>query len=175
MSDNVFTISSAPTITVTSPNGGENWQVGTTRNITWTSYGVTYVAILYTTNNGTSWLTISSSTQASLGSFSWTVPNTPSSQCKVWIYDLSNAIISDVSDNFFTISTSTSKSITVISPNGGEKWNVGTTQQVRWSSSGVSTVRIEYSTNSGSTWILVVSSVSASTGSYNWTIPNTPS
>ncbi|MFH2141136.1 MAG: LamG-like jellyroll fold domain-containing protein, partial [Bacteroidota bacterium] len=90
-------------ITVLSPNGGEQWQVGTTQNITWTSSNVTNVKIEYTTNNGTSWLTVSPSTTASLGSFSWTIPNTPSTQCKVRISDASNSAINDVSDNVFTI------------------------------------------------------------------------
>jgi hypothetical protein len=34
-------IVSAQTITVTSPNGGESWQKGTSHNITWTSSGIT--------------------------------------------------------------------------------------------------------------------------------------
>ncbi|MFH2141137.1 MAG: hypothetical protein ABIJ97_01845, partial [Bacteroidota bacterium] len=160
-------------IQVIKPNGGENWQVGTQKSITWTSSNVTNVKIEYTTNNGTSWLTVSPSSTASPGNFIWAIPNTPSTQCKVRVSDASNSSINDVSDNIFTISSP--PTITVISPNGGEKWYVGTAQQVRWSSSGVSKVRIEYSTNSGSTWILIVSSVSASDGNYNWTIPNTPS
>ena len=36
-SDNYFTILEPPTITVTSPNGGESWTAGTTHTITWTS------------------------------------------------------------------------------------------------------------------------------------------
>src|SRR5262249_36763444 len=43
----------APSVTVTAPNGGENWTAGSTRNITWSAtdnVGVTAVDILYSTD-----------------------------------------------------------------------------------------------------------------------------
>ena len=42
MSDEVFALTGeiVPQLTVTSPNGGEIWQVGTNYDITWTSYNV---------------------------------------------------------------------------------------------------------------------------------------
>ncbi|MFA6597452.1 MAG: LamG-like jellyroll fold domain-containing protein [Ignavibacteriaceae bacterium] len=94
-------------ITVTSPNGGENVTVGSTQNITWTSSNVSNVMIEYTTNNGSNWFSLGSSYPASSGSFSVIVPNTPSTQCKVKVSDVSNSSISDMSDNVFTISTGT--------------------------------------------------------------------
>lgn len=87
-----------------SPNGGDSWQVGTTPNITWTSSYITNVKIEYSTDNGTSWSTIIASTPASLGSYNWTIPNTPSVICKVRISDASNASINSVSVNIFAIS-----------------------------------------------------------------------
>ncbi len=98
-----FTTGASSPVTVTSPNGGENWQVGSAQNITWTSSNVTNVKIEYTTDNGSSWNTIVGSTPASAGSYGWTVPNTPSSQCLVRISDASNAAVSDGSDNTFVI------------------------------------------------------------------------
>jgi hypothetical protein len=51
------------TITITSPNGGENWIVGSNQIITWTSSGtVGNVRIEYSTNNGASWSTVIGST-----------------------------------------------------------------------------------------------------------------
>ena len=35
-SDAVFSIVAVPAITVTSPNGGESWEVGSVHNIAWT-------------------------------------------------------------------------------------------------------------------------------------------
>ena len=98
----------APTSTIqlNSPNGGENWQVGTSQNITWTSSNVTNVKLEFTTNNGSSWSNIIASTPASAGTYAWTIPNTPSTQCKVRISDVNNLNITDLSNGVFTISSS---------------------------------------------------------------------
>ena len=62
--------------------------------------------------------------------------------------------------------------ITVNSPNGGESWTGGGTYNITWSASGFSNVKLEYSADNGGTWSVIASSVSASTGSYAWTVPN---
>lgn len=69
--------------------------------------------------------------------------------------------------------TGSPKVLELNSPNGGELWKVGETHQITWNSSGISTVKIEYST--GSTWVVVAASVNASLKTYDWIIPNTPS
>ncbi|MBU2447466.1 MAG: hypothetical protein KJ666_18085 [Bacteroidetes bacterium] len=173
LSDGIFTISPAPAISILSPNGGESWQVGTNQNITWTSTSISNVKIEYTTNNGTSWSIIIATTPASNGSYSWVIPNTPSSQCKVRISDATNSILNSVSNNSFTISPV--PTITLISPNGGESWQVGTNQNITWTSSTVTNLKIEYTTNNGSNWLPIVTSTPASAGIYSWTIPSTPS
>lgn len=90
-------------ITVTSPNGDENWAVGSTHTIQWNSTGsITSVKVEYSTNGGSTWTTVSSST-ANDGSYTWVVPDTPSENCLVRISDTSfNA--ADTSNNEFTIS-----------------------------------------------------------------------
>lgn len=163
-------ISLTGTVKVNSPNGGENWQVGTSQNITWTSSGVDNVRIEYTTNNGTSWINIVTSTSLTPGSYIWTVPNTPSTQCKVRVSDASNNSVADQSDGLFTISST--PNIKVVQPNGGENWQGGTTQNITWTSGNVENVKIEYSTNNGTSWSVIAASTPANTGNYSWTIPN---
>ena len=165
-------LNSGPFIAVTSPNGGENWNVGTTHNITWSQSGVTNVKIEYSTNNGSTWSTIISSTAAATGSYSWTVPNTVTLQGLVRISDAANASMNDISNSTFTIFPP--QSVTVTSPNGGESWNVSSVHNITWTSSNIINIKIEYSTNNGSTWSTIVSSTAASTGIYSWTVPNTP-
>ena len=175
-SDNVFTISAPPPqtkITVTLPNGGENWLVGSSHKITWECSWIEYVNIEYTTDNGGKWINIYQTTPSD-GSCSWTIPNTPSKNCKVRISDASNSSVNDQSDNVFTISTQSNPAITVISPNGGENWQTGTSHDIIWISSDVDNVQIEYSTNDRTNWTNIVSSTS-SDGSYSWTVPNTSS
>ncbi|MHA1280181.1 MAG: DNRLRE domain-containing protein [Candidatus Helarchaeota archaeon] len=171
-------ISLTCTYTITSPNGGESWQVGTIHTISWSSSGNdcgSSVKLEYSTNGGSSWTTITSSTNND-GSYSWTVPNTPTSQARVRVVDTSNSGYWDQSNSNFTITSAPTCTYTIISPNGGESWQVGTTQTISWSSSGNdcgSSVKLEYSTNGGSSWTTIISSTS-NDGSYSWTVPNTP-
>lgn len=62
----------------------------------------------------------------------------------------------------------------LVSPVGGEFWQVGKTPQIIWESQGVYDVVIEYTTGIGVSWILI-DSVKAYQQPYYWTVPNTPS
>ena len=170
-SDAVFTILT-PSLNITTPNGGENYNIGTVQNITWTSLAVTNVKLEYTTDGGTNWITIINSTPASAGTYAWTIPPTPSTQCKVKISDASTGTPSDESDAVFTILP---PNITVTAPNGGETYQIGTSQNITWISYGVSNVKLEYATDGGTNWITIINSTPASAGTYAWTIPSTPS
>jgi RHS repeat-associated protein len=159
----------APAIVVTSPNGGQSYQVGTAVTITWNSQGVVgNVKIDYSINNGSTWTAIIASTTND-GSHSWTIPNTPSSTCRVRVSEI-DGNPSDQSDAAFTILTPIIK---VVSPNGGESWEVASLHNITWTSGGVvGNVKIDYSTNNGSTWISIITST-ANDGSYAWSVPNT--
>ncbi len=65
------------------------------------------------------------------------------------------------------------KTIAVISPNGGELWKAGSQHPIQWTAAEVDSIKIEITTNSGQDWIPVTSAVSASDGSFTWTIPHT--
>ena len=170
--DAVFTISPVPEITVTSPNGGEDWQVGSSQSITWTSIGVSgNVHIEYSTNNGSDWTDVIASTPDD-GAHPWTIPDDPSTNCLIRISEL-DGDPTDESDAVFTISAA--PVITVTSPNGGEDWQVGSSQNITWTSSGITgNVHIEYSTNNGSDWTDVIAST-PDDGTHPWTIPDDPS
>jgi hypothetical protein len=162
-----------PCITITSPNGGEEWLVDSTYDITWTSSGTSgNVQIEYSTNNGSSWVEEIASTTDD-GSYSWTIPDTPSDNCLVRVSD-TEGTPADTSNAVFTISPVPSY-ITVTSPNGGEDWYVDSTYNITWTSSNTSgNVQIEYSTNNGSSWTEEIAST-ADDGSYSWTIPDATS
>ncbi|MDQ1353601.1 MAG: large repetitive protein, partial [Acidobacteriota bacterium] len=155
-----------------SPNGGENWEGGTSNNITWTSTGaIDNVKLEYSINNGSSWNTIIDSI-ANSGSYNWTVSNSPSTNCLVKISDAAGPA-SDQSNAVYTIVTE--RTVTVASPNGGESWEGGTSNNITWTSTGaIDNVKLEYSINNGSSWNTIIDSI-ANSGSYNWTVPNSPS
>ena len=174
-SDAVFTITTVPaTITVTSPNGGESWTAGSSQTITWTSSGtVGNVDILYSYNGGSSWNSVIADT-ANDGSYTWTVPDTPSTNCYVQVLDHADGIPSDANDAVFTIAT-VPATITVTSPNGGESWAPGSSHEITWTSTGsISNVDILYSYNDGASWPSVAS-YTENDGSFTWTVPDTPS
>ncbi len=180
ISDTVFSIVPplSDDIVVTSPNGGETWTAGTVKEITWTGNGeINNVTIKYSHDNGATWKTIVQTTPNN-GSFDWTIPGTPSDECLVQVSANDgdpDPVPSDVSDQVFSILPGSTGEFKVISPNGGETWEVGSTQPVTWNSSGsISSVMIEYSFDNGNSWSTIVSSVS-NTGTYNWPIPDTVS
>jgi hypothetical protein len=148
-----FTISPSPTVTITSPNGGENWQVGSSHNITASVSGsITGWQLEYSINGGSSWNWITGlSTANTTINYSWTVPNTPSTTCKVRAtVNYSTGSAADISDGNFTISQPI-PTVTVTSPNGGENWQVGSSRSITATSSGsITSVEIDYSTDGGS-------------------------
>ncbi len=172
-SNAVFIIAAARTVTVTSPNGGENWEVGETREITWIASGsIANVNIDYSTDSGGSWNPIVASTSND-GSYAWSVPNDLATTCRVRVSDAADAGVTDQSNANFTIAAAST--LTVTAPNGGENWKVGEEHDITWTASGsIANVNIDYSTNSGGSWTPVVAGT-ANDGSYHWTVPDTPS
>ena len=92
------------TLTLTVPNGGENWHVGTVQNITWSSTGsIANVRLEYSKDEFVSDVhTIAASTPND-GSYSWPVPSDPSITVRVRVSDASDSSINDVSDADWTI------------------------------------------------------------------------
>jgi hypothetical protein len=149
-------------ITVISPNGGERWIEGNTYEIRWKANGVEKVVIQVIDYNCSSEspLTIATNILASQGSYSWKIPaNFFESQanvyCPAYAYNPTTHYgwrsgdnfkifiaelkpdgsygVRDESDNYFSIVSPTTPSITVVSPNGGEKWIIGNTYEIKCS------------------------------------------
>jgi len=185
-------------IQIVSPNGGESFVSGTIDSIKWTSTNITNVKLEYSTDSGTNWSTIIASTSASSGSYAWTIPNAPSTQCKVRATDVNNAALFDVSDTTFTISdgnwtvynTSNSSllhnSIKAIAvDNAGTKW-IGTENGLakfdgtNWTIYTTSNSSLPYNYVSsiaidaaGNKWVGTFSRYLAKFDNVNWTVYNT--
>ncbi len=72
----------------------------------------------------------------------------------------------------FTVKTSSTSSITVTAPNGGETWYANQSRNITWTSSGFTgNVKIELSIDSGASWSTVIAASTANTGAYSWTVP----
>ncbi len=64
------------------------------------------------------------------------------------------------------------KELSLQNLNGGEMLKAGEVSEIRWNSTNVSNIRIEYTINNGQSWEVITNSTSASAGSYNWTTPD---
>lgn len=167
-------VAGEPAVRVNAPNGGEVWEAATTESITWSAPDtIADVLIEYSTDGGSSYSTVVASTPND-GAYGWTVPGASSANCRVRVRD-AGGTASDASDAAFSIVLQGTLSVTLASPNGGEKWLAGTTNTVAWTSTGaLGNVRLEYSTTNGSAWTDIAAST-ANTGFFSWPVPPTPS
>ncbi|MBD3410630.1 MAG: hypothetical protein GF419_10555, partial [Ignavibacteriales bacterium] len=164
-SDAAFAIL-AKSLTVTSPNGGEAWEIGSERSVSWTSEFVDSVLIEYSSDNGGAWEEIAT-VAASDNFYVWTLPTEPTTQALARLTDVSDPSVSDQSDATFTVFE---KSLTLLSPDGGEMWEIGSEQTVQWTSQNISQVKVAYSVDSGTTWTHL-RTVAAADAAYSWTLP----
>jgi hypothetical protein len=171
-SANLRVLSSAPpSLMLTYPNGGELHVAGSNDAIIWNSVGLSgNVKIDYSTNGGTTWLPIYTSTENDEFAV-WTVQGPPTAQARIRITSLSNPAIVDTSDGNFTIA---GPSITVTYPDGGEPHVIGTNDAVNWNSAGITgNVKIDYSNNGGASWFPIYASTE-NDGFAVWTVQGPP-
>jgi hypothetical protein len=162
---------SGPYVRLSSPQGGELWEAGSTHEITWIFKDVARIRIEYSPDNGTTWNVIANNVDAIGQSYSWTLPQVQSFQCILRVTDVSNEKYTDTSNGVFTISPPFLK---LIAPDGGEKWASGSVHPITWIAIGANQIKLEYSINDGASW-QVINTIDAATGSYTWTVPSVES
>ena len=180
--------STSPSVTVTSPNGGETLTRGTSKTITWSytgSPGSTVEIDLY--KGGAKVSTIADAVpigSSGKGSYTWPISSgmTTGSDYKVSVQSTSQTAIKDTSNSYFAISsTATSSgstplgstsSITVTSPNGGDTWYKYTTRTVTWSYTGSPGSSVKIDLLKGGTKVSTIAASvpvgSSGKGSYSW-------
>ncbi|MGH3054927.1 MAG: Ig-like domain-containing protein, partial [Gaiellaceae bacterium] len=99
----------APTVAVSSPNGGETWLAGSSQAVQWSAADAAGIPadgvdLSYSSDGGGTWNAIATGL-ANAGSYSWTVPSTLSADGRVRVLarDVNGNAASDVSDASFTI------------------------------------------------------------------------
>jgi parallel beta-helix repeat protein len=117
---------SASSITVTSPNGGENWQAGTVQTIQWTHTGNPDPNVKIELLKGGVAKIIQSSISIGSGSYSWNIPNNQESgtDYKVRITSTTNPAYTDMSNENFAIVAKAEPMVPTIStvPATGKKY-----------------------------------------------------
>jgi len=149
----------SPSITVVSPNGGENWTVGSTQTVRWTKTGnIGNVEVYYKydwPNSPYQYITLTADTF-----FNWTVPPPTSNACRVVIVQNGNQTLGDTSNANFAIS---GPWLELIQPDGGQIFNPGQSYTIKWNKHNFSgNCRVELNrTYPSATWISLNSSVAA--------------
>lgn len=176
-SDLPFTILPAPIITITSPQNGDVWRVGDVKDIIWTDNGglvSNNLTLEYSSNNGTTWNLIGTGI-ANTRSYSWTIPDTLSVQCKIRIQDPSRDPATTGESSVFEIANPL---ITITSPNGGEKWAVNDNAPITWTTTGSVSNNLLLQYSVGGAYVTAqnpqgqLATSVANTGSYTWKVPD---
>jgi len=136
-------------IKIVSPNGGESFIAGESIKISWSFYGYSEkfdkVNISLVDENTENPLNsndkiIRSSVPIGLGSYVWLGDTNVASGAKYKIrievsapaQNIGYNLVSDVSDSYFSIVSSFQPFVQVLSPNGGEKWEIGKTYNIKY-------------------------------------------
>ncbi len=183
-----FTIrvpSQTPTLSVTllSPNGGESFQPGQSVNIQWQSSGATNQRVQYSLDGGFTFIPIVTGLAGTIQSTLWTIPTNiiPAGQTQVSALirifvrnENTGQELFDTSNSPFTIRAMTQTpalGVQVLSPNGGESFQPGQPVNIQWQSSGATNQRVQYSVDSGTSFVPIVTGLSGNVQSTTWTIP----
>lgn len=159
-----------PTITVTSPNGGESFTPGSLHVIRWTPQnhtGSVKIEINRSYPSGT-WVTLAAS--ISVDTLLWTVDQNATTAARIRVTSNSYAPATDISDANFTVLT---PSITLTVPNGGEVLTAGSPYTIRWTRTNLSGALNVYVNREypGGSWTAIGVSVTADTFRWNVTEP----
>ncbi len=170
-SDANFVVSELPTITVTSPNGGEVWVSGEQHDIIWSSTGpITFVNIYYSINGGSDWSPITTHANNNGVYENWDTSLIASADMLVQVCNEYLFVPLDNSDAVFAIDN-----IHVTCPNtASDDYIVGTAKNITWTTGTgpggfIQNVHIEFSmTGESGTFSTLVGST-PNDGSCPWT------
>ena len=171
----VFSLPLNSALIVTSPNGGENWTVGSNHSIIWTSTGaIANVNIDYSTDGGINWTSIATNT-VNDGLHMWDVPSTPATTCLLRISEAAEGNPLDISDAMFTILAEGVESISA--PNTPSGPTIGTISTSYDYSTGGSTTsmgdpvqyKLDWDDGSTSGWL----TAGVTTASHGWAAAGT--
>jgi subtilisin family serine protease len=170
-SNNNFAIGIPSSINIKSPNGGESWTRGSAHTISWTYAGNPLPNVKIELLRGGLLNSVITSSAPNIGTYSWNIPSTQilGSNYNIRISSTSDKTVTDTSNSSFSI---TVPSITVVTPNGGEKWKHGTTHTISWSKTGNPGTNVKIELLKGTTVNRVITTSKSGT-SYSWTISST--
>jgi hypothetical protein len=166
---NSLTFSQNATLTLVSPNGGENWLQGSTYTISWEYSGGPATGLIEYSEDGGQYWNYLDYIYALDSVSSYTFQNYlyPTTQALIRVSDYSNPGISDESDNVFTV---TEPPVYIYSPYGGNFYYRTSPVYISWYAATIETFSLEYSLDNGQTWASIISNFTGF--DYTWTAPD---
>ena len=163
ITDSAFSLCS---LDLTSPNGGNLYRVGSPVEVTWESEMTGDLTLSYKACMDCDWIMVEDSIPVETGSYMWE-PEVATMWCKVKLSETEFPEVTDESTSMFFVFR-----LDLTSPTGGENIPGWSMYDITWDSEIINAVKIEFSSDSLQTWNTVVSSTSASAGTYEWPVPN---
>ena len=157
---------------ITEPNGGEVWEIGTQVNITWNTQNSPEDVNIALYKDGSHEKTITSGT-ANDGQHTWVVDGnlTPGADYTVRIKNTTDTDNRDYSDfTFSIIEGNNTPSITVLSPNGGETWDLGADVVITWESVNIPG-QVKVSLHKDGNYHRTINNSTENNGEYTWNVP----
>lgn len=171
----VFSILSPPTITVLSPNGGEEWVLKGTNTISWSGSGLSsyYVVIDLSTDGGTTWQNIGyGNTSLTGGSTTVSTPIISTLNALIRISDPNTPTSFDISNAPFKI---TIPPFPIYEPKAGMSYYTNQPIRLIWDSFDSVQVNVQISIDNGASFITVGSNLPKVQNYYTFNAPSTPS
>jgi hypothetical protein len=98
---------------------------------------------------------------------------TATARIKVMAYDAAGNSGEDASNADFAISDATDPEVTVVLPNGGEVWDIGTSYDITWTATdniGVTSIDILLSADGGATYPVTLATGESNDGVHSWLV-----
>ncbi|HYF03147.1 MAG TPA: M12 family metallo-peptidase [Patescibacteria group bacterium] len=155
-----------PAVYMQYPVGRQNLIAGAEDEIRWTSARINMVRVQYSTDNGTSWVTVEDNIAATERKIRWTVPKLSSTTFLVRVSDVTNPSVYDQTEASMSIAMPV---LSLTYPTGGERLGHGEIVDIKWNSQLVPVINIDYSPTGQAPWIWVAENLRSSL--YKWTVP----
>ncbi|MFX1572565.1 MAG: Ser-Thr-rich GPI-anchored membrane family protein [Promethearchaeota archaeon] len=158
-------------LTITKPDSLSSWETDTDQSITWISTGTISNIKIELFKDGVFELEIVASTDND-GEYLWSIPSglDDSVNYQIKVSDVTNPETHDLSENFEIFTTPEVDSLTITSPESLTVWEMGTSQDITWTSTGsISDVKIELLKDGE--FVLEIVASTDNDGSYTWDIP----
>jgi len=156
-------------ILLLNPNGGTVYLENDSVNIRWLSVNVNEVNLEWSPDSGRSWNMVAAGLNPVPGSFNWTIPGIRTDSALFRIRSAEDSTVIDESDTVFSIRRA--PELLLVSPNGGEIFFQNDPVSISWSSFFSDSLDISFSSDGGSSWILVVRGHPSDSSKYFWNLP----